>query len=686
MRAFAVTVFVGALLLFLVEPFIGKALLPWFGGSPTVWTTCLVFFQLTMLGGYTYAHLLVDHCSPVTQRRVHLALVGVALLALVAQAVTWGAPLVPGLALKPTDSDAPVPRLLALLVMTVGAPFFLLSTTGPLMQAWFARVQPGAPAYRLYALSNSGSFLGLLGYPFFLEPALTLRELGWAWALVFGLFVLGVVVTANRAARAAPLPHEEASPTGWKAFTQWALLAAVPSVMLLAVTNHLSQEVAVSPLLWVAPLGLYLASFVLCFESGRWYTRARFLPVLALVLPVGLVVSWRSASTPLWAQLVALLGALFVVSMFCHGELAARRPGVRQLTAFYLAVSLGGAAGSLAVAVLAPLVFTGYHEFDVSFGLAWLAALLVLATDPKSAFFGARARFAKTGAAVWLLVLVGLVSLHVSSEQALAVVRNFYGVLKVKRVCEDGVCVVMEVNGRTNHGLQFEGETRAQQPTTYYGVNAGVGRAFANQPLRRAGQPMRVGVVGLGAGTLASFSRAGDVLRFYELNPAAIDLARTHFTFLSASAATIEVVAGDARLSLERELTQGSQKYDLLVVDAFSGDSIPAHLLTTEAFALYRAHLAGPTSLLAVHVSNRTVDLPPLVWSLADATGLACRHVSTPADDERFETAADWMLLSQTPAVLDAPGIVGDWKDIEARGREVRAWTDDFSNVLALLK
>lgn len=707
MRTFAFSVFLSALLLFMLEPFIGKALLPWFGGMPSVWSTCLLFFQVSLFAGYAYSHVLVHRLAPRAQVTVHLVLVGAALTALAIQAFLWRGPVLPGVGLKPPDSQWPVLRLLVLLGLTVGLPFFTLSTTGPLAQAWFARVAPGISPYRLYALSNAGSFLALLGYPFLVEPTLTLRQQGWGWAAGFTLFAVGVAAMGRARWRVGPSATAEvataevvpaAGRTRRAHFVFWTLLAMVPSIMLMAVTNQLSQEVAVSPFLWVVPLALYLLSFILTFESSRWYARAPFLGVLIVLLVVAFVVSSRQVSLGLGWQVAGLLGVLFVTSMFCHGELARRRPPVEQLTTFYLAVSLGGAVGALFVPLVAPLLFNNYYELDVSFVLAWLVAMATLATDQGSAFHGPRRRLVRAGAAGYLYLLLFLAFLRVVTwdRNALEVRRNFYGLLKVSRKCEPGSplsCTMLEINGRTLHGLQLEDPARRREATSYFTPNSGVGRVMTNHPARLAGRPMRIGVVGLGVGTLAAYGRPGDTLRFYEINPAAIELARAgspFFTYLADSPAAIDIVLGDARLSLEQELKDGApQRYELLVVDAFSSDAIPAHLLTREAIALYRAHLAGADSILAIHVSNRNLELAPLVWSLAEEAGLACRELTTTSassEESEVELSARWMLLSEDGRALDAPGIVLDGSALVARERVVRPWSDDFTNVLSVLK
>jgi hypothetical protein len=715
MPIFAATVFLGAFLLFLVEPLIGKALLPWFGGTPNVWSSCLLFFQVTLFCGYLYSHVLVSRLEKNRQLWVHLGLLAAALATLAAQALGWGAPLLPGASLKPPDSLYPIGRVLRLLALTVGPTFLVLSTTGPLLQAWYARAFPSGATYRLYALSNVGSFVALLGYPFAVEPALTLRAQSWLWVGGFLLFAAGVVACAAAARFGspgepgrAPLPTRDpkaqasAPPTALELLL-WTALAACPSIMLLSVTTQLSQEVAVSPFLWVLPLSVYLLSFILCFESDRWYSRRRFLPAVSALLVAGFVIAMRQRNLAIGWQIGGLLAILFVTSMFCHGELARRRPAPEHLTRFYLALALGGAIGGLLVPLLAPLLFRDYFELDASFVLTWVLAGVVLALDQRSALHGRLARLARFGYAFELAVLVFLVALRSNfwETSLLTSQRNFYGLLRVYRVCDPSVpdkpapdCATIEMHGCTNHGKQISNAAdpaRQRQPTTYFTENAGVGRAITSHPKRLEGAPMRVGIIGLGAGTLASYGLKGDLLRFYEINPAVVELARAgspYFTFLSDTPARVEMVLGDARLSLERELREGHPgRFDVLIVDAFSSDSIPAHLLTREALEVYRAHLSGPDSILAIHVSNVVLDLVPLVWTLAEASGLACRHIeSLPSKSAISELAADWMLLSPSAATLDVAGITKKGDGVRERRARARLWTDDYTNVLAAIR
>ncbi|HEY3445545.1 MAG TPA: ferrichrome ABC transporter permease [Myxococcales bacterium] len=722
MPLFAATVFLSAFLLFLVQPLVGRVLLPWFGGAPSVWTTCMLFFQVLLLAGYGWAHL-VSRQPPRRQAALHLSMLGAAALAFVVGAARWGAPIVPDASMKPPDGLYPTARLLLLLAQTVGLPYLALSATGPLLQAWYARVYPDRSAWRLYALSNTGSMLALFAYPFGLEPLLGLRAQGWAFSLGFVLFFAGCARAALRARGAPMLPAspasasssasnststsaspEPAAPAASQAIArpsarQWAVwiaLAAVPSLSLLAITNQLCQEVAVFPMLWVLPLATYLATFILCFESNRWYRRTIFVPLLGVLSVMALLLFFGEVRSDLAVPLTNFLLLLFAIGMICHGELARLRPAPAHLTSFYLAVSIGGACGGLFVGLAAPALFASYFEFDLCILGAWVA---VIATSPKAGA-GADARqraqrrsplFMLANASV-LLVLVAEVMLRQGNpgHGLLAKARGFYGVIKVESATRGAFLEHSMSHGRIVHGAQYQDAAHKPEPVTYFTRNSGVGRAIANHPRRLAGQPMRIGIIGLGVGVLAAYGQPGDEIRFYEINPDVIRLAQTpqYFSYLSDSKAKIDVVLGDARIMLEHELAQGgSRGYDLFVLDAFSSDSIPAHLLTVQAFQLYLAHLRSPDSIIALHVSNRMLDLGPVIRRTAQELNLPLVELlsqAMTAQDPPLEQPAHWILLSRTKEVFDRP----DFNGLERVKRKPvlpRLWTDDYTNILTAL-
>ncbi|MEZ0265981.1 MAG: spermidine synthase [Phycisphaerae bacterium] len=688
---YAAAVFAGAFLVFLVQPLIGKYILPWFGGSPAVWSTCLLFFQLLLLAGYAYAHLLTTRLRPTGQAVVHTVLLAAALAAL---------PIIPAEHWKPGPDDDPSVRILLLLATTLGVPYAALAATGPLLQAWFAAARPGVSPYRLYALSNVGSLLALLCYPTLIEPFLTRRQQAWAWSI--GLAVFAVLCAAcawqfRRAARFAP-PARPATPAvaagsrERRPVFRWLALPACATALLLAVTNQLTQNVAPIPFLWVLPLAIYLLTFVVCFDSPRWYVR----PLFALGLLVTTVYACRMVGLAyydltLGSQVVGYGAFLLAACIVCHGELYRLRPDPASglLTRYYLMIAAGGAAGGLFVALIAPRVFTDYYEFHIA--AVACAALAAWQFRDLAPFVPARRGWPRTAAhAMMALAVVGLAFLLTRSalrthRADVAVARNFYGTLAVYPMTRAGGAELLVMrHGTVPHGAQFTDPARRRQPTTYYGPDTGVGRAIVALRGDRA-TPLHVGVVGLGVGTLAAYGQAGDRFRFYEINPAVRRLAEAYFTFLADTPATVTHVAGDARLTLDRE--PGGQQFDLLVLDAFNGDAVPTHLLTREAVVLYARHLRAG-GVLAVHVSNAFLDLEPVVARLAADAGF--HAVIFVPDDKAVDVAggndpADWVILTTDPALLAHPKLREGSRPATAGRRDVR-WTDDFSALFPVLR
>ena len=765
MLAYALTIFLSAFLLFQIQPLIGKAILPWFGGAPAVWTTCMLFFQLVLLGGYAYAHALVTRLTPRAQRRVHVTLLALALAGLALATFLWKSPILPGAGWKPSDPESPVLRILALLLVSVGLPYFLLATTGPLLQAWFARERPFVSPYRLYALSNAGSLLALLTYPFVFEPKLTLHTQALAWAGGFVLFAAGCALLAFRFSRrasvaAADAPSAEvASPEAGPSVRRrllWLTLAACASVMLLATTNQLCQEVASIPFLWVLPLCLYLLSFILCFESDRIYRRGLFGPALVLGLCAVAYVLNQGFSASLAVQVAAYAFALFAGCMVCHGELVRLKPGPHHLTAFYLMVSAGGALGGVLVGVVAPRVFDGFWEYHAGLFLVGILAVVVLLLDERSwmragrpwpalvtmlaltalalkvresSWFDSAAAYARgafasrkqaalsAGAllllavllvltrAVWwrrgrpvfaaacLSISLGLFGAALASDiegfrsGAVSVTRNFYGVLTVEEQNKEfpDLHLLRLRHGHIVHGFQYQSPEKRHLATSYYSDKSGIGLAIHLHPHRELG--LRIGVVGLGVGTIATFGRLGDTVRFYDINPDVVRLSlgpHRVFTYVTDCAGKVDVVQGDARLSLERELAERKpQRFDVLAIDAFSSDSIPVHLLTREAVSVYLAHLARPDGILAVHISNRYLDLEPVVKSIADDLHLDASLIDV--EDGGTFWGSTWILLSPEGDVLQRSGIDESAEELDA-GKHVRLWTDDYSNLFQVLK
>ncbi|MEN6402766.1 MAG: fused MFS/spermidine synthase [Armatimonadia bacterium] len=699
MLQFAIPIFLGAFLLFQVQPIIARCLLPWFGGTPAVWTTCMLFFQVLLLAGYGYAHGVAMRLSPRRQGLVHGGLLVVSLGLIGLLAWRWGVPIIPDEGWRPQTPERPVAQILALLTVSVGLPYFVLATTSPLLQAWFARMRPGVSPYRLYTVSNLGSLLALLSYPFAVEPWLRLRTQGWVWGVGYAAFVATVIALGQRAARVAPpaaheegLPEALAAPPGWRQWVPWVVLPAIASALLLAVTNQICQEVAVIPFLWIVPLSLYLLSFILTFDDLRWYAREAYLPLLLIAVPMTAIVMLRQGEVETKLQIGIYAAALFVCCMFCHGEVVQRRPVARHLTAFYLAISLGGALGGVFVALLAPLLFKRFHELHVSLGLCWGAGLLTLWQWPRLSPILRQVGVLGLVAATVVFGVLAFKQARTNDRETMLAVRNFYGVLRVDYVEADdeGDERHSLVHGNTTHGLQYLAPDNRRRPTSYYSETSGVGLAlryslarFADGDLGR----MRVAAVGLGTGTVAAYGQPGDVYRFYEINPVVEKIARDerYFTYLSDSLAEVEVVLGDARLSLEQELKRDDrQQFDVIVLDAFSSDSIPAHLLTKEAMALYLAHLRGPDGIIAVHVSNRVLDLKPVVWGLADAYGLDSAFIDDPGDDDGA-FGSDWILLSPGARALAQPKI-RERATLRVNERKPLLWTDEYHDLFRVVK
>jgi len=707
---YLLAIFLSAFLLFQVQPLIAKIILPWFGGGAAVWMVCLLFFQIVLLLGYLYAHLLTQFVPAGAQRWVHAGVVLASFAAL---------PILPKSSWMPTGPDAPVRHILMVLGVTVGLPYFLLASTSPLLQAWYTRAKPGAGPYRLYALSNAGSMLALLSYPVIVEPILSTSHQAYGWSVAYACMAIlcaaaGFFASGGSAKGSGEDSGARTPSADWKTQGLWIALPACGSALLLSVTNHITQNVASVPFLWIVPLSLYLLSFILCFDASGWYRPGLFLRLLGVLLGgMAYALSPPFASLPIKVLIPLFCAGLFVCCMFCHGELARVKPDPAHLTRFYLLISTGGAVGAIFVALVAPHLFRGYYELHVSLAACAILVLAVHARDPESDFRRTRWQ------ASWL-VLIGLVIALVASlfstarEEAIEsrwMVRNFYGVLSIVEGQVPNVVVVKGesvqpldedarymrlMNGTIDHGLQFYAWSKRRWPTSYYGPNSGIGIALRapRQPVfpdaladgsmtkSRPGRPeLRAGFIGLGAGTIAAYGQRGDRFTFYEINPLDVEIAQTQFTYLRESEAAIDIVMGDARLSLER---QAPQNFDVLAVDAFSGDSIPVHLLTRQAFELYFRHLKTD-GILAVHISNKYLNLEPVVSAAATALNKEAVMITNSDDHAKGIYAATWVLLGDHQALAGAPQIEQAGTVLAPAGAKY-LWTDDYSSLLKLLK
>jgi hypothetical protein len=747
---FAITSFLSAFLLFQVQLIVSKYILPWFGGSGAVWTTSMLVFQVLLLSGYLYAHWMSEHLSPAAQNRLHLAMLALAVVLVIALSLMWPSAITPSAFWKPAGSGTPVRHLVSVLLVSAGFPFFVLSTTGPLLQRWFARCGESAKTYRLYSVSNLGSLLGLLSFPFVFEPVMRITQLGRLWAILFCLFAVGCAECARRAgfptAVVDDIPSQTSSSdveTTSAIRALWVLLAGCASALLLATTNLLCQEVTSIPLLWVVPLSLYLLSFILCFDHPRWYRREVFHPLCAL----GIFSLWATMHFALRTPQVILLPLLlFVTCMICHGELVRLKPRVERLTGFYLAISTGGALGGIFVAIVAPTIFRFFTEYQLSLSLGVLLLLACLFRDGSSwiyrerfwtpaamlvamlaaAYLGSqwipqfsdllvKVRFYPLLFLLAVLVLLGAYMQRPAADdeskrflpgQAVVIVlamlawgvlyesaqaekglylgkRNFYGALRVYELGQGGKALF---HGQTLHGAQLD-PPNDHLPMAYYGPDSGIGILLQNHSKRvqpEAG--LRLGIVGLGAGTLAAYGTHEDYLRYYEINPDVVKLsagAQPVFTYIRDSQAKVDVELGDARLLLEREASDAKlQNFDVLVLDAFSGDAVPVHLLTTEAFDTYWKHVNPEHGIIAIHLSSRHINLMPVVEGTAAHFHARMLPRFVPGSYPFLDNL--WVFLARRPEDVDISGLVPNPPPISSRP-EPRVWTDDYSNILRLL-
>lgn len=677
---YGLTIFLSAFLLFQVQPIIAKMILPWFGGSASVWTACMLFFQMLLLLGYLYSHWVVRFLSPRQQSYLHMTLLSASLLLL---------PLSPSPDWRPTGGEDPTLRILGLLTVTIGLPYVVLSTTGPLIQAWFARERPGVLPYRLFALSNFGSLLALLAYPIAVEPVLSTRWQSYIWSGLFIVFAALCSLLAWRGRNGVSIKLNETESTvtthrgpSFSMRMAWIALAACPSILMIADTSFLTENIAPIPLLWVIPLALYLLSFIFCFERTGWYRRDVYLLLLALGLgAMAYLPTLGISELPVYLSMGINLTSFFVACMVCHGELARLKPHPSQLTTYFLMLATGGAIGGLFVGVVAPYCFNS--NFELSIGLV-LTALVVTLVVLRGHQFTNPARRGLAWATA-LTMTAGIAYVRIDDHlyelaDAQVTSRNFYGTLRVFNG-GDGVDARRTLmHGQIVHGRQFATPTREDLPTAYYSEESGVGRAIAAKMAVTPG-PLHVGVVGVGVGTLLTYGRQGDVYRLYDIDPLVIQLARTEFTFFSRTKAKTEVVIADARLALERET---AQQFDVLVIDAFSGDAVPIHLLTKEAFATYFKHLK-PDGVLAVHVTNRFLNLMPVVKTAADSFGKQARLISFEGDSDRLIFRSNWVVIGATNEVFDQPWFKDVATPIEVRPG-FKIWDDNYSSVLAVLK
>jgi len=684
---FACTVFLGSFLLFQIQPLIGKYLLPWFGGAPSVWLTCLMFFQLLLLGGYAYAHV-VQRLAPSRQAFLHAGLLATALVAGGVLVSVWGSPLLPGLSWRPEGTERPVFHILRLLLVSIGLSYFLLSSGASLLQIWFHRVQPDRSPYIFYIVSNTASLLALLSYPLLFEPLLTTRQQAWLWSGGFTVYVMLCSVCAANVRKTPAIPHDSDSPNPlrppYSKLTLWTLISFCSVLSLMAMTNRMTLDIPPVPFLWILPLSIYLLSYILGFMEKQRNWQDGYIYLLICAFGAVWYLSGLGLEIDIRTQIAVYSFILLAICIFCHNALYRTKPAPANLTGFYLCISLGGALGGLFAVLAAPFLFKGYWEYELALILTGSLALFFIYTDPdtRRTFQPIRHAFP-----VLLVLFSSLLIRDIAKETKNSVYmgRNFFGSVRVAVEINNNIPIYSLLHGKINHGMQIDHPAFRTRPTTYFTENSGVGLALQFKQ-HQAGS-MRVGVLGLGIGTLAAYGREGDVYRMYEIDADIIRLAEEapYFSYLRDSKAAIRVVEGDGRLSLERELLSGGpERFDLLVLDAFSGDSPPAHLLTLEAFDLYLKHLAEE-GVIAVNISNRYLDLLPVLVQVSRHFTLNMAYIQS-RGDMKISAAAQWVLLSREDALIRYPAVSRVNSLGEQAVREIRPWTDDYSNLLRVMK
>ncbi len=659
---FQAEIVLASALLFLIEPLAAKQLLPIFGGSASVWITCLVFFQTALLLGYLYTHLLTTRIEPSRQSPLHTAL----LIAATLSALLWTLHLTPF-----ARPNHPIASIFLALAATIGLPFILLASTSPLLQIWQSRLDGETIPYHLFGLSNTASLAALFAYPTLVEPRLALSTQRILWTIGLAVFaILSITLATGIPSASQPQP---APVTHGRTKLLWFLLPLAASMQLSAITQHLTVNVAAIPLLWILPLAVYLLTFVAAFQFPRLIPRFPLAGAAAvLLIALGQFLTKPAMALPIGLALALFLAELFTAALACHSELYRLRPAeTANASWFYLMIAAGGATGAFVIAIAAPILFVTNYDLSITF--ASTAAILL------AAFWAEGLKPRLLGGTITALLLWFCVALRGAyAYNTLLTVRNFYGSLRVQRgVTPSGGDLRTFMHGTIVHGTQIFNPALIRTPTTYYAPDSGIGLSLESCCGAR---PRTIGVVGLGVGTLAAYGRPGDTIRFYEINPAVQPIAQNLFTYLRQSPAAITFATGDARASLTAE---PPHHFNVLAIDAFSGDAIPLHLLTAEAMQVYLRQLA-PGGILAFHISNQYIDLEPELGALARSTGLDARAISTEGNPDRGELRATWVLMTSNPQLFAAPAFARA-TPLQTRWN-LRPWTDDYSSLTPLIR
>jgi hypothetical protein len=674
---FALTIFLSAFLLFQIQPIAGKLLLPWFGGSSSVWATSMLFFTSILFLGYVYAYLLTRH-SIAFQAKVHLIVCGIGAIIALISLIIWGS-IFPSLEWTIGNTAAPALKTFLALASGIGIPYFLLSTTGPLLQYWYG-VSADREPYKFYAISNAGSLLALASYPFIVEPYTRLSQQEIVWLVAFLAFISLLAFIGWRFVRHTHTKAAEAhdSITRTRALL-WVAYAALPAFLLVATTTEITQVIAPLPLLWLLPLSLYLLSFIIAFTGFR----------VGVLVPIAVLASayaawWFidfSVHTIKW-KILADLALLFFAALHAHSHLYRMRPAAALSPLFYVFTSFGGMLGTLLASVVAPLVFNDYYEFPV--GLM-LAAAIALHISPAPRFLRRLGRYeffiriVVTSFVFTLIVSGGYLYFKDRNATYVSVSRNFYGTVKIYQ----DPYVRTLLHGTTLHGLQVQDPATMLIPTAYYTPESGLGRAFMYTRLKNKDHSAAVGILGLGTGMTAAFCVPGDRFVYYEIDPRIEGIARSYFTYL-AHCPQAEIREGDGRILLDEEFREGKLgKYDILAADAFNDDTIPVHLITKEAIARYVSHLKDDSGIVALHISNRYLDLLPVVMSIAQEEGLSLLNVYVLPGPQPYASASHWVLLSPGEETFSAD----IFKDAAAplSEKKIPAWSDDYSDIISVI-
>ncbi|MDD5520460.1 MAG: fused MFS/spermidine synthase [Kiritimatiellae bacterium] len=690
---FALTIFLSAFLLFEVQPILGKYILPWFGGTSSVWTTCMLIYQSLLLLGYLYVHV-ISKLSLKRQAFLHVLFLVGSIILILSRNLSWETPILPGANWKPSTDSIPFWHIVILLGSSIGLPFIILSSTSTLLQFWFSQLHSDKNPYTFYMVSNIGSLLALLSYPFIIEPFFPLRAQGFYWPVCYSVFVMmcgycavrmffvkseSVCLNTGRQSSVKSDIQTTPNPT-FKLYISWLFFSTCSSIILLATTSQITQNVAPVPLLWILPLSVYLFSFAICFRPGATTSRDVWIPIMLVLQGFSLY----SMHINTFIQITAHTCTLFACCMISHNELYRLKPPAHQLTLFYLMIAIGGAIGGILTAIIAPLIFKNLFEFGFILIIYGLLAICIMSTKREKWM-----RFWYVPLSVVSLIIIALLYFNARNERLTCISRsrNFYGSLSIRKCTGKRGNYTELLNGRIKHGIQFESGPLHKWPTEYFSAGSGVGMAFRYHPKRLSKQPIRVGAIGLGIGTIASYGHTNDYFRFYEINPEVVKIAndRRYFTYLSDSSAKIDIIPGDARISMEREKFQKLfQNFDILVVDAFNSDAIPVHLLTKEAFNIYLYHLA-PDGIIAFHVSNSYLDLVPVALSAAKYLNLDYAVITTYGDKIITQTSI-WVLITQNRTFTELPVIATAKMKEEKISRRISLWTDDFSNILSVMK